>query len=51
MPKVKLLKDHLDNKEGEVMEVSEERANYFQRCGVAEEVKEEEKKAPTKKGK
>lgn len=36
MAKVKLLKDHLHHKQGEEIEVHEDRAVYFERCGVAE---------------
>ena len=45
--KIKLLKNHLDNITGEVIEVSNERGNYLIRVGVAEEVKQEKK--PKKK--
>ena len=40
--KIKLLKNHLDNISGEVIEVSDERGNYLVRVGVAE-VKQEKK--------
>lgn len=40
--KIKLLKNHLDNITGEVIEVSDERGNYLVRVGVAE-VKQEKK--------
>lgn len=48
MTKIKLLKDIGDYKAGEV-EVTEERATYWLRLGVAEEIKQEQKKAPAKK--
>lgn len=38
--KVKLIKDHLANKIGEVIEVTPERANYFVLHKVAEIVKQ-----------
>ena len=41
--KIKLLKNHLDNITGEVIEVSKDRANYLINCGVAAEVKQEKK--------
>ena len=41
--KIKLLKNHLDNISGEVIEVSDERGNYLINCGVAAEVKQEKK--------
>ena len=44
--KIKLLKNHLDNISGEVIEVSNERGNYLVRVGVAE-LKQEKK--PKKK--
>lgn len=44
--KIKLLKNHLDNISGEVIEVSSERGNYLIRVGVAE-LKQEKK--PKKK--
>jgi hypothetical protein len=34
--KIKLLKNHLKNVEGDVLEVSDEQANYFVRCKVGE---------------
>lgn len=37
--KVKLLKDHLDNKKGDVIEVDEARANYFELVGLAKKSK------------
>ena len=40
--KIKLLKNHLDNISGEVIEVNNERGNYLIRVGVAE-VKQEKK--------
>lgn len=40
--KIKLLKNHLDNITGEVIEVNNERGNYLVRVGVAE-VKQEKK--------
>ena len=45
--KIKLLKNHLDNTTGEVIEVSNERVNYLIRVGVAE--LKQEKKPKTKK--
>jgi len=39
MAKVKFLKDHLDNKANQSVEITDEQANYFERTGVA--VKEE----------
>ena len=45
--KIKLLKNHLDNISGEVIEVSSERGNYLIRVGVAE--LKQEKKPKTKK--
>ena len=44
--KIKLLKNHLDNITGEVIEVSNERGNYLIRAGVAE--LKQEKKPKTK---
>ena len=44
--KIKLLKNHLDNITGEVVEVNNERANYLIRVGVAE--LKQEKKIKTK---
>ena len=44
--KIKLLKNHLDNIVGEVIEVSKERGNYLIRVGVAE--LKQEKKPKTK---
>ncbi len=41
--KIKLLKNHLDNITGEVIEVSNELGNYLIRVGVAEEVKDVKK--------
>ena len=41
--KIKLLKNHLDNITGEVIEVNNERGNYLIRLGVAEEVKDVKK--------
>lgn len=35
---VKLIKNHLDHKAGDVIDVSEERAEYWHLCGVAEKV-------------
>lgn len=55
MKKVKLLKDHLQHKAGETIEATPEMANYWKRCGVAEdvsaqpEVQPEKKKTPRKK--
>jgi len=46
--KVKFLKNHLDNKKGDIAEVETQRARYFINVGVAKEHKEE-KKAPAKK--
>ena len=45
--KIKLLKNHLDNITGEVIEVNNERGNYLIRVGVAE--LKQEKKPKTKK--
>ena len=45
--KIKLLKNHLDNINGEVIDVSNERGNYLVRVGVAE--LKQEKKPKTKK--
>jgi hypothetical protein len=36
--KVKFLKDHLDNKKGDSIDVHEDRANYWERTGVAEKI-------------
>lgn len=36
MKKIKFLKDHLDNKEKEIAEATDERANYLVNVGVAE---------------
>jgi hypothetical protein len=47
--KVKFLKDHLDNKQGDTIDVHEDRANYWERTGVAE--KTEKKVIPNKKEK
>lgn len=47
MKTVVFLKDHLNNKAGDSAEVTDEQANYFIRCKVAEEKKEEKKPAPT----
>lgn len=47
--KVKFLKDHLDNKKGDAIEVTEERANYFNRVGVAEKTDAASKTAAPKK--
>ena len=44
--KIKLLKNHLDNITGEVIEVNNERGNYLIRVGVAE--LKQEKKLKTK---
>ena len=44
--KIKLLKNHLDNIAGEVIEVSKERGNYLIMVGVAE--LKQEKKPKTK---
>lgn len=44
--KIKLLKNHLDNITGEVIEVNTERGNYLIRVGVAE--LKQEKKLKTK---
>ena len=45
--KIKLLKNHLDNISGEVIEVNDERGSYLIRVGVAE--LKQEKKPKTKK--
>jgi hypothetical protein len=45
--KVKFLKDHLDNKKGETIDVDADRANYWERAGVAE--KADKKAASTEK--
>jgi hypothetical protein len=47
--KVKFLKDHLDNKQGDTIDVHEDRANYWERTGVAE--KTEKKTISNKKEK
>lgn len=47
--KVKFLKNHLDNKKGDVADVTKERANYWQLVGVAETTDAASK--PAKKGK
>ena len=47
--KVQFLKDHLDNKAGDVVEVTEDRANYFIMNNVAEKhVKKETKELKPK---
>jgi hypothetical protein len=45
--KVKFLKDHLDNKKGDTIEVDADRANYWELTGVAE--KADKKGASTEK--
>ena len=47
--KVQLLKDLLENKEGDIIECTEERGNYWLRLGVA--ILPKEKKAPAPKEK
>ena len=42
--KVKFLRQHLENKQGDVVEVEDERANYWLLTGVAEKVQVEELK-------
>ena len=42
--KIKILKNHLDNITGEVIEVSKERGNYLVSVGVAEYHIEKKKK-------
>lgn len=42
--KVKFLKDHLNNKAGDVIDVDEARANYWKKTGVAEPTEEAENK-------
>jgi len=44
--KVKLLKDHLDSKAGDVVDVTEQRANYWIKVGVAEIKKETKELKP-----
>ena len=44
MKKVKLNKDHVLGKKGDVLDVPAPKANYLIRCGVAEEQKIKEKK-------
>ena len=39
MAKVELLKNHVGNKKGDVIEVTKDRANYLQRVGAAKEFK------------
>jgi hypothetical protein len=41
--KVKLLKDHLENKCCDEIELDEDRGNYFIACGVAEKVEHKPK--------
>jgi hypothetical protein len=41
MKTVTFLKDHLDKKGGDSIEVSDERAHYFERTGVAKETVED----------
>ena len=47
--KVKLLKDHLDLKKGQIIEVTPERADYFQLVGVALKTGNKAKKKAAKK--
>lgn len=48
--KVKFLKDHLENKKGDIKTVNDWRANYWVKTGVAYEVVEKkELKQPKKK--
>lgn len=49
MVKVKLLRDIGETKAG-IIEVTPERAKYWKQLGVAEDVKEEKKAPPKKKG-
>lgn len=42
--KIKLLKNHLDNITGQVIEVNNERGNYLIRVGVAEKKIDKKKK-------
>lgn len=43
MKKVTFIKAHIDHKAGDTIEVTDERANYFERVGVAKEYVEEKK--------
>ena len=49
--KVKFLKDHLDNKVGDVVDVSDERGNYWISASVVELDKEPKKETKEFKGK
>jgi len=49
MAKIKLTRNHIDNVAGDTIEVSDERANYFERVGLSE--KEEKKTINTKEDK
>ncbi len=51
MVKVKFLKDHLDNKKGDVIEVTKEMANYFVVTGIAKNHKEEKAEVSPKEDK
>lgn len=46
--KIKLLKDHVLGKAGDVIEETEEKAKYLVRCNVAEVVTEDKPKPKTK---
>ncbi len=50
--KIQFLKDHLDNKDGDKVDVSDDLANYLIRMGAAKEMKKEKvEKTKTKEKK
>lgn len=49
--KVEFLKDHLQNKKGDVVDVGEARANYWNLCNVAKPAEKNSKAGPGKKEK
>ena len=49
--KIRFLKQHIDNNEGDIVEVDEDKARYWIGCGVVEFVKEKVMQSHTEKQK